>query len=157
MWSGGATRKMKLCAGAYRVHHQQVLVVLEHVERLHRHAGVAKADREVDLFFEHQVLRNLAPLVGAGLVVTDHQFDRLAQIAADFIDLLDGQLGTQAHAGAEIGRAAGQRRDQANANGLAGCQRGRGSAEQCRQNDKTGEFMHGCLRCPEPAWTQDEP
>jgi hypothetical protein len=96
-----------------------VLVLLEHVQRLQRDAGVAEADREVDLLLEHQVLADLATDVGRALVVALHELERTPQVAADFVDLLGGELGAEARAVAEVARAARQRQDEPDAQRLA--------------------------------------
>eukprot|EP01136_Pigoraptor_vietnamica_P041768 Opistho-1_new@15142 len=133
-------------------HEQHVPVLLEHVERLGRHAGVAEADRGEHLLLQHQVLGRLHAGLGVGLVIAHHQFERAAQVAADLVHLFDRDLCADAGTVAHVRRPTCEREDQADADrivlrlgmGTAGSQRQHGAERQRHHGGK--RIFHGLQR-----------
>jgi hypothetical protein len=123
-----------------------VLVVLEHVQRFQRDAGVAEAHREGHLLLHHQVLGHLPTALGRALVVARDELHLPPQEAADLVDLVGREFCAQPGAVSEVGRTAAGRADEADAqraSALGGRDGGRQrdeDARACAQAD--GQVPH---------------
>ena len=61
----------------------------------------------------------LEPDIRIGFIVANNQLQLAAKVAADFVDFIDGNLGTHAGTVAHVGRTAGQREYQPDLDGAA--------------------------------------
>ena len=96
-----------------------MLVFLKHVKRFHGHTRVAKTDGGGNFFFKNQVFSVPETDIRIGFIVANNQLQLAAEVTADFVDFIDGNLSAHARTVAHVGRTAGEREYQPDLDGVA--------------------------------------